>query len=284
MWIFKGIADFNEPILPETPAMRFGCVGPMALAVSRDDEMFWIGEDRIYRMKIGADGPTAIDTPGMFEEIMNKAAASWVESQSTYNMPLLTIDHADKDIWLYTQKGKIYIYNLDTKMWSYLDSNPAGTSAEVRSMIFDPVSNRMLVSFGGQGATRFDETCDAQDTIVAGGGTPWNILSEVVPKPFELFAPRYEASLLEVGLFHNATIQQGSITIAYSYDRGATYTARRISSHIVSDEPAHKTSTRGHSAHLLQSNLVALAQVAPATGASARQTHYCVFIEVRLAS
>lgn len=224
MWIFKGNADPYEPILPESPALSVGCIGPLALDVSRDNDLYWIGENHVYKMKIGADsGPTMIDSPGMFEEIFARGG-NWVESQSTYNMPLLAIDHVNKDVWVYTQKGKIYIYSIQAGLWSYIDTNPTGTSAEVRAMIFDPTSNRMLVSFGGAAATRFDETSDAADTIVAGGGTSWNIADQVQPKPFELFAARYEAALLEVGLFHLATLQNGSLTIEYSLDRGATWT------------------------------------------------------------
>lgn len=224
MWIFKGNADVNEPILPESPALSVGCLGPRALDTSRDNQLYWIGENHVYRMKIGSDElPQEIDSPGMFEEIFSRGSG-WVESQSTYNLPLLAIDHANKDVWIYTQKGKIYVYSIQSGLWSYIDTNPTGTSAEVAAMIFDPVSNRMLVSFGGASATRFDETSDAADTIVTGGATTWNILDQVVPKPFELFAARYEAALLEVGLFHLATIQNGSLTIEYSLDRGKTWT------------------------------------------------------------
>lgn len=224
MWIFKGNADPYEPILPESPALSVGCIGPRALDVSRDNVLYWIGENHVYKMAVGSDsGPTAIDSPGMFEEMFARGG-NWVESQSTYNMPLLAIDHANKDVWVYTQKGHIHVYSIQTGLWSYLDTNPTGSAAEVRAMIFDPVSNRMLVSFGGAAATRFDETSDAQDTIVTGGGTAWDIRNEIVPKPFELFASRYEATLLEVGLFHLATVQNGNLSIRYSYDRGVTYT------------------------------------------------------------
>lgn len=232
MWIFAGQADVNEPILPESPAIATGCLGPMALDNAHDGTLYWLGTHHAYQMHIGAYSstdlgtsslPQEIDSPGIYEEIFARGA-NWVESQATYNLPILAIDHANKDVWIYTQKGKIYIYSIQSKLWSYLDTNPTGTSAEVSAMVFDPVSNRMLVSFGGQGATRFDETSNAQDTIIAGGGTAWNIQRDLVPKPFELFAARYEASLLEVGLFHNATIQNGSLTLSYSYDRGATYT------------------------------------------------------------
>jgi hypothetical protein len=223
MWIFKGNADIFEPVLPESSALQVGCIGPLALACSRDNVLYWIGENHVYKMAVGTDpGPTEIDSPGMYEEIFARGS-NWVENQATYNMPILAIDHANKDVWIYTQKGKIYVYSIRSGLWSYLDTNPTGTPAEVAAMIFDPVSNRMLVSFGGQSATRFDETSDLQDSILTGGATPWNIANQIIPKPFELFSARYEATLLEVGLFHLATIQNGSLNLEYSYDRGVTW-------------------------------------------------------------
>jgi hypothetical protein len=52
----------------------------------------------------------------------------------------------------------------------------------------------------------------------------WDIQNDIILKPFELFAPRFEGTLLELGLFHLDTIENGSLTLSYSYDRGATYT------------------------------------------------------------
>lgn len=222
MWIFKGVPDINEPILPET-VLPFGIIGPQAVDVARDKTMYFIGEQHVCSMKIGDASPKFLDSPGMYEEIMARGA-NWVESQSTYNMPLLAIDHANRDVWVYTQKGKIYIYNIDTATWGYYDTNPTGTAAEVQAMMFDPVGNRMVVSWGGASATRFDETSDATDSIVTGGATPWNLQSDLILKPFELFAPRYEATLLELGLYHIATIQQGSLTPSYSINQGSTFT------------------------------------------------------------
>lgn len=223
MYIFKGTPDFNEPILPETPAIAVGCLWNTALDVSREDEMFWIGEQHVYRMKVGADNaPMEIDTPGMFEEIFTRGS-TWVEAIGLGRRPLLAIDHANKDVWVHTQQGKIYVYSLQSQMWSYFDFNGGADGSFVNALIFDPVSNRMLVCISNQNATRFDETSDAQDSY-AGVSTFYNIVSDIVPKPFELFAPRYEATLLEIGLYHTATIQNGTLTLSYSFDRGSNYT------------------------------------------------------------
>jgi hypothetical protein len=223
MWIMKGVSDPNEPILPETPAIQVGIIGPLAWDTSRDNYLYFISEQHVCRMKIGS-AVEFIDGPGMYEAIMDQSSSTWVEKQATYNMPILRIDHAHRDVWVYTQKGKIYVWNMDTQLWNYFDTNPTGTAAEVQAMHFDPTSQRMLVSWGGAAATRFDETSDAKDTIATGGGTQWDVYNDIIPKPFELRAPRYESTLLEIGAFHIATTEQGTITLQYSTDRGTSFT------------------------------------------------------------
>jgi hypothetical protein len=219
-WVFKRTTDRNNPILPERAAnTEVGCIGPRALDVY-NDQIFWIGEYGVYRM--GSDWqPVEIGGAAMREEIMARGA-NWVENQSTYNLPLLVVEHANKEVWVYAQKGKIHIYHIPTDAWTYLD---VSGSPQVRSMIYDYVSSRMLISFGGFGGTRFDETSAAKDTI-DNTATALTVTNDVTFKPVELFAPRYEAASEEVGVFHLATASQSgqTISVAYSLDRGANYT------------------------------------------------------------
>lgn len=220
IWIFAATGDKNEPILPESACNEeIGCIGPRALDKFRK-ELFFIGEDECYRMKIGED-PIPFCGVGMREEIMSKGSG-WVEIQTTYKQPLLAIDRANKEVWVYTQAGKIYVFNLESETWSYIDVSGA---PPVRSMIFDTIGQRMLVSFGGFGVTRHMESSDAADTI-DNTATPLTITNDIVPKTLELFAPRYEASTEDTGVFHNATAAQGTqtLSVAYSYDRGTTFT------------------------------------------------------------
>lgn len=222
-WVFKRTTDKNIPILPEKPAnTEVGCIGPRAWDTygEKGDTLYWIGENGIYRM--GDDWqPEEIGGAAMREEIMARGSG-WVESQATYNVPFLVVEHANKEVWVHTQAGKIYVYHIPTGAWSYIDVSGA---PPIRTMFYDYVGGRMLVSFGGFGVTRLMETSTAKDTI-DNTATPLTVTADVVYKPLELYAPRYEAYLEEVGVFHLATASQAgqTITPSYSYDRGATFT------------------------------------------------------------
>lgn len=226
MWVFNATGDAFEPILPEGAAnVEIGCLGPRAFDVWYGT-LFWIGEQGVYAMRIGEE-PRELCGVGMREEIMNKATSSWVENQTGNgcNVPLLAIDHAKKLVYVYTQKAKIYVYHIEGDAWSYYDI--AG-SPEVLAMFFDPNDSTELVSLNNgstAGLCRLDNSATTGD-VIASGATAVNITYDAVFKPLELFAPRYEASLREVGVFHGATAAQTSQTIevAYSYDRGVTYT------------------------------------------------------------
>jgi hypothetical protein len=219
-WVFKRTTDRNMPILPESSNVEVGCLGPRAWD-TWGKELFWIGEDGVYRMNADGGEPVEFGGEGMREEI-NAQGADWVESQTTYKMPILAVDHRNKEVWVYTQKAKIYVFHIPSQAWSVIDC-PNG--AEVRSMMYDTIGKRMLVSYGGAGVTRFMETSSAKDTI-ANTGTEYAIIYDVIPKAIELFAPRYEAAILGAGI----TLGQGvsltgqNISIAFSHDRGVTWT------------------------------------------------------------
>lgn len=221
-WVFKRTADRNIPILPERPAnTEVGCIGPRAWD-TYNDQLFWIGEHGVYRM--GDDWqPVEIGGPQMRELIMRRDVA-WVENQVTYNVPFLVVEHANKEVWVYTRQGVIFIYHIPTEAWTYLEVNTG--SQHVRSMFYDFGGNRMVVAFGGLGGTRCDETASAAQDTLDNTATNVAITNDIVFKPLELAAPRYETAIEEVGLFHLATAAQAGQTVsaAYSLDRGATYT------------------------------------------------------------
>lgn len=219
-WIFKRTSDANQPILPESSSTEIGFISPRGWD-TWGKEIFWIGENGCYRMNSDGGEPVEFCGEGMREEIMARGSG-WVETQSTYNMPFLVVEHFNKEVWVYTQKSKIYVYNIPSNSWSYFD---CPNSAEVRTMLFDTIGQRMLVAFGGYGATRLMETSSAKDSIDDTVNT-YTITYDVIPKPMELFAPRYEAALLEIGAFHNATASQSgqTIEVAFSHDRGSTWT------------------------------------------------------------
>lgn len=217
-WIFKGTEDPDNPVLPETPArVGIGSLSPVSLDVL-DDELFWIAENECYRMKLGSE-PVPFCGDSMREEIMSRGV-NWVESQSTYNLPILSIDSKNSEVYVYTQKGKLYIYNLASEAWSVCDIQ----SREVAGMLFNPVTGKMQISLGGKGLIRLDDTVTSKDTI-DNTATQYPVSKDITLRPFELTYPRAELCLHDVGVYHLVTASQ-SAEVLYCYtsvDRGATF-------------------------------------------------------------
>lgn len=233
-WTFKLTNDPDNPILPESPArVGVGCLGPLAMA-DFEDELFWIAENEIYRMRIGGD-PQALCHDAMREEVMSRGA-NWVESQATYNEPLLAIDPDNHEIWVYTQKGKLYCCHIPASGPSLsadlFTAAPLGTwtvhttpnGAEVSALAFNPTTHKMYAAFGGFGLCRLDSSVTAQDQV-DNTANFYPVSKDIVFKPFELFAPRYELALHEIHLYHLATASQAGqqLWVYVSRDRGATY-------------------------------------------------------------
>lgn len=225
VWVFNGNQDITTldviPIRREREYLNVGCLGPKALD-SQNDVLFFISEDDVCRFTIGMDEPEGIGGDAMREEIMARGS-DWVESQATYNMPILRINKRDKELLVYTQKSKIYVYNIERKGWTTWDV-PNG--AEVADMIYNPNTRKMYVAIGGYGLARVDwNAADANDTIDNTANT-YTGTKEVITRPIEAFSPRVDWIVDNAGVFHLATASQsGQLFRLYaSFDRGATFT------------------------------------------------------------
>jgi hypothetical protein len=218
-WAFQGNNNPDLPFSRERYEVGVGCIHPRAIDVF-EKRVYFIGENEVYRMAADGD-PEPLCGDAMREEIMNRGA-NWVESQSVYKAPLLTINAAQREMWIYTQKGVLYCYHIDTKRWSRheFSGNP-----EVVDMLYFPGTQKMYVSFGGHGLTRMDPTSTAKDSYDNTGNT-FDVTASVTFKPIELIAPRFEMCLQEVAVFHDATADQTgqTVTCAFSFDRGTTFT------------------------------------------------------------
>lgn len=217
IWVFTLTPDPDNPIIEESIRVGVGGISPMG-SDKLDDEVFFVGENECYRMKIG-DAPQPFAGDAMREEMFAKGA-NWVESQSTYNLARLAIDQKNREVWVYTQKGKLYVFNLATSAWSTCDIQ----SQEVAAMAYNPSTTKMEISLGGKGLVRLDDTTTAQDTI-DNTGTLYLVIKTIILRPFELYHPRAELCLHEVGIFHLATAAQTteSLFVLTSNDRGTTF-------------------------------------------------------------
>jgi hypothetical protein len=222
-WPFVLTADPDTPILPDGPArVGAGCLHPQAMDVM-DDELFFIGENEVYRMKDGGS-PVAFAGDAMREEIFAKGAA-WVESLSApVNIPMLAVDQKNREVWVYTQQNKLHCFNLDTETWSVHDL-PTG-SAGVTALTYNTNNGLMNVSIKGASTiylTKLDDTTPSNDLTSSSTAT---VTHTIIWKPIELIAPRYDVLLEEVRLFisGNATYTDTfNVAMHYSNNQGRTY-------------------------------------------------------------
>lgn len=233
-WIFESTENPDIPVLPVGRArVGIGCLHPRAID-SFENVAYFIGDNEIYRWKDGSE-PEPICGDGMRDEIMSKSSASWVESQSQPSRPLLCIDQKERFVWVYTQKGKLYCFDIDNESWSVHDAGGGATTTNVGSeivdMAFNSTTGKVYVSFlnapagfGTAGLSRLDASVSpAEDQISSSGTLP--VHAEIWPRPIELSGPRYDIRIDQMRFHHAITADQtGQTTTAYvSFDQGITF-------------------------------------------------------------
>lgn len=236
-YIFGAVADDARlVILPESDARtEFGCLGPKAFAAF-EDRAYFIGENEVYAWSVGKD-PQPLCGDAMRDEIMNKSAASWCESQAApANRALLTIDQRNREMWVYTQKGRLYCHNLDAGPgagWTVHDAgggdslSPVGY--EICDMAYNPTTGNMYFAFtsaasGTAGVARLDPTVTpAQDSISDSGTLP--VHAEIWPRPIEASTPAVDVRVDTLRFYHKVTADQAGQTTtgSISFDHGVSF-------------------------------------------------------------
>jgi hypothetical protein len=237
-WIMAPTGDPDTPVLPEGPG-RVGIGALNASAISTiDDEVVFISDREVWRLKIGYE-PRPICGDAMREEIMAHGA-TWVENdaQTDYNRALIAVNEKDREIWVYTQASKLYVYHMGDEAtpavfrpytpekgkWTTLDLQ----GLKVSSIAYNQQTGKMEVVVGTTTVTmtliRLDPASPLQDVTTL-AGTLQNATVTLVFKPVEQYAPRFDAIVESIGVFHTATASQTgqTLTAYFSTDRGLTY-------------------------------------------------------------
>jgi hypothetical protein len=224
-WVFNGNQDVRSadviPIRRERIYKGVGCIGPRAHD-NLNDVHYFIGEDDVYAYSPTEGDPVGICGPGMREEIMDRGS-NWVESQATYNMPILKIDQRQKEVWVYTQKGTLYCYNIDRKMWS---SHDVDDDKEIADIAFNPNTRKMYFAIGGYGLSRMDWSASPAKDTIDNTADEYDVTCDLVARPLELFPDRVDSVVDHFGLYHLATASQSGqrLIASASFDRGVTFT------------------------------------------------------------
>lgn len=225
-YVFASVDDARTVILPEGDARSdFGCLGPKAFAAF-EDRAYFIGENEIYVWSIGED-PVPLCGFAMQEEVMSKSDATWCEFQSAPgNRALLEIDQRNREMWVYTQKGVLFCYQLDAKAWTAHDVDGG---YEICDMAYNPTTGNMYFAFtnapaGTAGIARLDATAvPAEDSISTSGTTP--VVAEVWPRAIEAMTPAADVQVDVLRFYHKATdSQSGQIMRGdVSFDQGVSF-------------------------------------------------------------
>lgn len=236
------VEDENIVVLPEgDETLGIGCLGPQALdiqggAEDRAATLYWIGEDSVWALRAGTgEVPRDICGDRMRADVMDKGA-NWVENQAApNNAPLLCIDQHLRLIYVYTQKGRVFVYSIRDDAWSFDDAggdaSVAPFGAELRAMRYHPETRTVYFSFGTATLgspilARLDATQAEYDDQVSTLETK-PVLAEFWPRALETTAPHTDLLVETIRFRHKATADQsGQLLVGqYSTDGGVTFPA-----------------------------------------------------------
>jgi hypothetical protein len=238
-WLFGATESPSIPILPEGSAQfDSGPLNPKAGEVGPDGAFYYVGDTGVFRWDVVRNNTTELCGDAMRDEIMNKNAASWCESQpAPANRALLAIDQRNREMYVYTQKGKWYVKSLDAPPgagWVTHDAgggdsvNPVGY--QICDMAYNPTTGNMYFAFttaaaGTAGLARLDPTVTpAQDSISTSGTLP--VWAEIWPRPIEAMTPSVDVQVNTIRFYHKVTESQAGQTMRgdISFDQGVSFT------------------------------------------------------------
>lgn len=242
-WVFAATENPSLPILPEGDVrVGAGALGPKCVATGPEGAHYYIGEDEIYKWDLRGE-PVPLCGDAMRDEIMNKSSASWVESQSApANRPLLAIDQRNREMWVYTQKGRLHCKQLDQPPgagWTVHDAGggDTGIGYQICDMAYNPTTGNMYFAFttaaaGTAGVARLDPTVTPAEDSISTSGT-LTVRAKIVLRPIETHTPATDILVNTLRLYHKVTADQTGQTFdsSISLDQGVSFT--RVLSDIV---------------------------------------------------
>ena len=229
-WVFAATESPSIPILPEGDVRKGdGALNAKCVGVDDNGDLLYIGHSEVYRWDVKND-PVKQCGDAMRGEIMNKSAATWCESQSApANRALLAIDQRNREMWVYTQKGKLYCKDLDTGPGEGWTTHDVNGGYEICDMAYNPTTGNMYFAFtaapaGTAGVARLDPTVAvAEDSISTSGTT--DVVAEFLMRPIEPSLPGAEVLVRNLSMFHKVTASQSGqeTRCDVSFDQGVSF-------------------------------------------------------------
>lgn len=220
IWIFRGTADPDFPLQRERIIRGVGAIHSKTVKFY-EGSFYFIGQSDVYRMSLS----------GEIEPL------SGVDKQEdlfpvslTIGPGCLEIDSDRKQVWIYTQTGKIDVFDLRSGQWSQQTLTGASDSElQIRDLWYGkPTGESNREMYAACAYTESDDivklrASQTQDNIT---GTARDVVAKLQLQPIGSVSPRTEFTIEEVGLRHTITSQDTSdlIRISVSTDGGNTWT------------------------------------------------------------
>ena len=200
------------PIQREGSWYEVGCVGPKALCVFENVHYF-IGTREVYRFD-GKGDPEPLAGDAMREAMFN---------QSTVAYPVIEMDRDNRELYVYVQAGKIHVYNLATKAWSYIDIAGGLNVADLLYCKANGESRREMWAalLDSANIVRL-KSGQTQDNAT---GSASDVDAEVWFKPIQAEDELQQMTVENLTLRHEITASQSASTTTceVSTDGGATF-------------------------------------------------------------
>lgn len=206
VWVFQGTAVPDQPLQRERVIRGIGCMNNGSIEVF-NGLVYMIGDGEIWELEPSGTH-RGLAGEGMREEMF--AAATRVAN------PRLTVDKINKEVYCYTQTGKIYVYNLESDAWTYIDvsTDASGTPDTISDLAYYADTVWAFSDTHGVVKLSSSETLDL--------GT-YNIQHQYELPIIDTVSPQEEVILEGIDLRHKITDTSQSVKVEVSLDGGVTY-------------------------------------------------------------
>ncbi len=219
IWVYRGVANPDLPLQRERVLQNIGCGQPRAID-RFEDHHFFIDAIRgeVYRWDISGE-PVPLCGDRMREYMF--AASGLVTT------PVLQVDSDNREVWVYTQTGVVFVYNLVLQSWTRHDIRTVGgTAATINDLIYMKAESEtrraMWASINGTPAQVVKLTVGQTQDVVQGTTTSPTASYEFHPMAQHATD---DVTVESLAIDHQITgSQTGSTTKAsVSRDGGATF-------------------------------------------------------------
>lgn len=214
--VVEGTAAARLPMRYARTFFGVGLLHAKAQA-SFEGRHYFVGEQQVYVFD-GTNAPQALADDSMREAIFDHGT-NWQDTAA-----LLQVDEGNRELRLHTQSGKLWIYGIDTKVWTSQNITKDGAAgvSTIGDLIY--FRNKMYAVATTNGLVREDVTATKDEVYTAGVVTSFDVTAEVWLHPFESI-PRSDVLIEGIEIHHDITGDQTGTTLEadVSFDRGVTF-------------------------------------------------------------